>query len=93
LDADDINDDLTNKYLNAELIFDVGTGSERKCRVVKCGKGTSGKLIGRAHSNPSFDSRENVVEFSNGSTKNYFANVIAECMFAQVDSEGNHLNC
>ncbi|KAI2489307.1 hypothetical protein MHU86_25280 [Fragilaria crotonensis] len=52
LDADDINDDVIDKYLNAELIFDVGTGSERKGRVVKRAKGTSGEPIGRAHSNP-----------------------------------------
>ena len=50
LDAEDINDDMIDIYLNAELIFDVGTGSERRGRVVKRAKGTSGKLIGRAHS-------------------------------------------
>ena len=43
---------------------------------------------GRAHANPLFDTREYVVEFTDGSSKNYFANVIAECMYAQVDSEG-----
>jgi hypothetical protein len=89
LDADDINDDMIDKYLNAELIFDVGTGSERRGRVVKRAKGTSGEPIGRAHSNPLFDTREYVVELTDGTTENYFANVIAECMYAQVDSEGN----
>jgi hypothetical protein len=89
LEADDIDDELLDKYLNAELLFDVGTGSERKGRVVKRAKRTSGEPIGRAHANPLFDTREYVVEFTDGSTKNYFANVIAECMYAQVDSEGN----
>ena len=89
MDADDIDDEILDKYLNAELIFDVGTGSERKGRVVKRAKGTSGDPIGRAHSNPLFDTREYVVEFTDGSTENYFANVIAECMYAQVDAEGN----
>ena len=89
LDADDINDDMIDKYLNAELIFDVGTGSERRGRVVKRAKGTSGEPIGRAHSYPLFDTREYVIEFTDGTTENYFANVIAECMYAQVDSEGN----
>ncbi len=68
LDADDIDDKMLEKYLNAELIFDVGTGNECKGRLVKCAKGAYGKSIGRAH---------------------YFATVIAECMYAQVDSEGN----
>ena len=89
LDADDINDDMIDKYLNAEPTFDVGTGSECRGRVVKHAKGTSGEPIGCAHSNPLFDSREYVVEHTDGTTENYFANVIAECMYAQVDSEGN----
>ena len=42
-----------------------------------------------AHSNPLFNTREYVVDLTDGSTENYFANVIAECMYAQVDSEGN----
>jgi hypothetical protein len=89
LDADDINDEAINKYLNAELIFDVGTGSERIDRVVKRAKGTSGKPIGRANSNPLFDTREYVVEFTDRTSENYFANVIAACKYAQVDSKGN----
>ena len=88
MEADDLDDEITDKYLNAELIFDVGTGSERKGRVVKRAKGTSGEPIGRAHTNPLFDTREYVVEFTDGTTENYFANVVAECMYAQVDSEG-----
>jgi hypothetical protein len=57
LDADDINDDVIDKYENTELIFDVGTGNKRRGRVVKRAKGTSGKPIGRAHSNPLFNTR------------------------------------
>ena len=41
-------------------------------------------------SNPLFDTREYVVEFTDGTTDNYFANVIAKCMYAQIDSKGNH---
>ena len=72
MDADDIDDEILDKYLNTELIFDVGTGSERKGRVVKRAKGTSGDPIGRAHSNPLFDTREYVVEFTDGSTEKLF---------------------
>ena len=89
MDADDTDNEMLDKYLNAELIVVVGTGSERKGQVVKRAKGTSGEPIGRAHANPLFDTREYVVEFTDGSTENYFANVIAVCMFAQVDAEGN----
>jgi hypothetical protein len=88
-DVDDVDDDLMDKYLNAELIFDIGTGHERKGRVVKRAQGTSGEPIGRAHANPLFNTREYVVKFTDGSSDNYFTNVIAECMYAQVNSEGN----
>ena len=77
LDADDINDNVIDKYIHAELIFDVRTGSERRGRVVKRAKGTSGEPIGCAHSNPLFDTRECVISFTDGATENYFAKVIA----------------
>ena len=34
LEADDIDDEVLDKYLNAELIFDMGTGAERRGRVI-----------------------------------------------------------
>jgi hypothetical protein len=80
LDADDINDNMIDKYLNAELIFDVGTGSKRKGCVVRRAKGTSGKPIGRAHPYPLFDTQEYVVEFTDGSSENYFTNVGDWCI-------------
>ena len=83
---DNVNDGLMDNDLNAELIVNVGTGHERKGRVVKRAKGTSGEPIGRAHANPLFNTREYMVKFTDGSSKNYFANVIAECMYTQIDS-------
>ena len=65
-EADNLDDSIMEKYLNTELIFDVGTGNERKGRVVKRAKGTSGEPIGRAQTNPLFDTREYVVEFTDG---------------------------
>ncbi len=88
LEADDVDDEALDKYLNTELIFDMGTGAVRRGRVIKRAKGTTGQPIGRGHANPLFDTREYVVEFTDGSTENYFANVIAENMYAQVDDEG-----
>ena len=35
LDADDINNNVIAMFLNTELIFDVGTGSKHRGRVVK----------------------------------------------------------
>ena len=82
-EADNINDAATDKYLNAELMFDVGTCGERRGHVIKRAKGVTVDHIGRAHTNPLFDTREEyVVEFTDETTENYFANVIAENMYA-----------
>ena len=45
-EVDNVNDGLIYKYLNAELIFDVGTGNEQKGCIVKRAKETSGEPIG-----------------------------------------------
>jgi hypothetical protein len=86
-EADD--EEAVDKYLNAELILDVGTNNERRGRVVKRARGLDGEPLGRAHANPLFDTREYDIEFTDGTTEKYQANLIAENMFAQVDDEGN----
>ena len=80
--------ELVDKYIGTELILGIGLGNERRGRVTKRAKGLYGEEFGRAHTNPLFDTREYVVEFTDGTEENYFANVIAENMFAQIDSEG-----
>ena len=44
--------------------------------------------IGRRHNNFYLDTRKYEVELSDGTTEEYYANVIAENLFSQVDSEG-----
>ena len=75
-EADDVTIDIMDMYLSVELIMDVGSGNERKGRVLQRAKGSTGEPIGRAHANPLFDTREYVVEFTDGTTENYFA---AQC--------------
>ena len=86
---DDDDEEAVDKYLNVKLIMDVGSNDERCGRVVKRLRGLDGEPIGRSHNNPLFDTREYEVEFTDGSREKYQANIIAENMFAQVDSEGN----
>ena len=90
---DDDDEEAIDKYLNVELIMDVGSNDERRGRVVKRLQGLDGEPIGRSHNNPLFDTREYEVEFTDGSREKYQANIIAENMFAQVDSEGNQYFC
>ena len=47
-----------------------------------------GTKKGQAHPNPMFDTRAYLVEFKDGSVAEYTANVIAENIYSQVDSEG-----
>jgi hypothetical protein len=82
------DEEAIDKYLNAELMLDMGTGNERFGRVVKRARDINGNPIGRAHSNPLLDSREYHVEFTDGTQERYAANIIAENMYAQVDEEG-----
>ena len=86
---EDDDEEAIDHYLNMELIMDVGTSGERRGRVIKRSRGLDGEPIGRAHTNPLFDTREYDIEFTDGAIERYTVNVIAENMFAQVDEEGN----
>ena len=55
-----------DKYLNVELILDVGSANERRGRVAKRSWGLDGEAVGRAHANPFFDTREYTIEFTDG---------------------------
>ena len=87
-DRDDVSEEMFDKYIGAELIVGNGHGDGRFGRVTKRVKGLYGEALGRGHTNPLFDTRQYVVEFTDGTEENYFANVIAENMFSQIDSEG-----
>ena len=86
-EQDDYTPEAYDQYLGAELLLPHGdtmvTG-----RVVKRAKGEDGNPIGIRNNNPILDTREYTVEFSDGSTAEYRANVIAENLFSQVDAEG-----
>ena len=60
-----------------------------RARVVKRAKGEDGNSIGLQHKNPLFDTCAYTVEFPDGSTAEYQANIITENLFLQSDSEGS----
>ena len=57
-------------------------------RVIKRARGEDGNPIGIRNTNPILDTREYEVELPDGSITEYAANVIAENLYSQVDSEG-----
>ena len=87
VEQDDFTPDAMDNYLNSELLLPDGDNMIR-ARVVKRAKGEDGNPIGLQHNNPLFDTREYTVEFPDGSTAEYTANIIAENLFSQADSEG-----
>ncbi len=71
---EDDDKEAIDKYLNVELIMDVGTNNEWWGCVVKWSWGLEGEPIGCAHSNPLFDTRENEVEVTDGTHKKQVTN-------------------
>jgi hypothetical protein len=55
---EDDDEEAVDKYLNVELIMNMGTNDERSGRVIKRSRGLDNEPIGRAHANPLFDTRE-----------------------------------
>ena len=62
-----------------------------KGTVKQCALGPDGRTMGKYDDNPYRNSIVYEVEFVDGEVCEYMANLIAEGMLAQVDTEGNHL--
>ena len=86
-DADEA--DCYNGYINAEIHLKDADGNVTYGRVTKRARHDDGTPIGRTHPNPFLDSSEYIVEHPDGTCGQYAANVIAENLFTQVDTEGN----
>ena len=50
---------------------------------------SAGNLVSRGANNPLLDTHEYEVEFIDGLTEAYTANIVTEVMYSQVDEEGN----
>ena len=55
---DEDDEESVDKYLNMELILDLGNDNEWRGHVCKCARNNEGEPIGHAHSNPLFDTHE-----------------------------------
>ena len=67
---------MIDKYLNMNLIFDVGTNGKRRGTVVKISQRIDGRSIGRSHTNHFFDARKYEIDFTDGAQDNYAENLI-----------------
>ena len=76
-----------DEYIGAQMIIPRPDGRIQG-KIVKRMKGNDGNPIGRRNDNPLLDTRQYEVELSDGTTEEFYANVIAENLFSQVDTEG-----
>jgi hypothetical protein len=75
-------------YVGAEVNLSIGDKVMSQ-KVQQCKREANGSLKGTAHPNPILDSSMYEVEFPDGQVAEYSANVIAENMYTQCDTEGN----
>jgi hypothetical protein len=87
MEQDEYTPETFDGYLTASVMIPRG-GEVLKAHVVSRKRDVNGNPIGKSHSNPILDTREYVVEFEDGAQEIYSANLIAENMYAQIDSEG-----
>jgi hypothetical protein len=76
-----------DNMINAEIMIPKGDGTIVG-KVIKRAKGEDGNPIGLRNFNPLLDTREYEVLMLDCATASYTANVIAENLYSQVDSEG-----
>jgi len=86
-EVDEVTPEAFDEYLMAEVLLPHG-GNVLKAKVVGRKRDADGKEIGTRALNPILDTRKYKVEFPDGSTDVFTANVIAENLFSQVDDEG-----
>ena len=65
-------------------------GENSLVTIVKRCRNHDGIPIGTANSNPILDTREYIDRFDDGAEQAYSANLIAENLYSQIDTEGRH---
>jgi hypothetical protein len=86
-EADSFTVDAYDKYIGAQLRMPLNDAL-LEAKVLGRARDGEGNPIGISHANPLQDTRVYEVEFQDGSTAEYGANLIATAMFALVDDEG-----
>jgi len=87
-EADAFTHEEYDKYISAEVILPKGDQMVLG-KVIARKRDINDNPIGVAHSNPIFDTRLYQVQFPEGHVEEYSANVIAQNIYSQLDSEGH----
>jgi hypothetical protein len=86
-ERDEVDVSTYDPYIGAEVLLP-HQGRQLTAKVKNRKQNAMGDLIGHSNANPILDTRLYEVEFPDGSEATYSANVIAENMLSQCDSEG-----
>jgi len=86
-EMDEYTPESFDEYLSAQVTLPVGDRNLRG-EVIRRRRDRNGRPIGIRNANPILDTREYDVLFPDGITQSYSANVIAENLYSQVDTEG-----
>lgn len=88
-EADEYTPETFDNYINAQVLLPRG-GESAMATIIKRSRNMDGVPTGIANSNPILDTREYIAQFDDGAEQAYSANLIAENLYSQVDSEGKH---
>jgi hypothetical protein len=84
LEADSWDAAVFDQYISAEIMLPSGN-DQLLGKVTARKRDLHGNPIVQANSNPILDTRIHEVTFPDGHTAEYTANIIAECLYLQVD--------
>jgi hypothetical protein len=94
-DIDDIKKesyvDTYDQYVGAHVRVPIGN-EIKSGKVIRRKHELDGNVRGRANANPMLDTRNYEIQFPDGRSDKYTANVIAENMYSQCDIEGRQFN-
>lgn len=88
-EADDFTPEEYDEYLTAEVLLPNMGEEMAKAKLVGRKRDADGNPIGLRNANPLLDTRQYEVEFADGATNVFTANLIAKNIYSQIDAEGN----
>jgi hypothetical protein len=88
-EADDWDPETYDKYISAQVLIPSSTADQDVLgTVIGRKRDIHGNPIGTANSNPILDTRVYQVQLPDGHIEEFSANIIAECIYSQLDDEG-----
>ena len=88
-DIDEVDDDTYDGLIGATFTLDESSNNGGNlATVTRRVTDDNGNMVGKAHPNPLLSTAEYEITLEDGTTDKYFANVICENIYSQLDSEG-----